>query len=111
MKLSRALTGVCLITLFLLVSSQDADAAKKAKKVKADETITNKVREQKKRRGFFQRSLSILNGRFFFFVFSRGGEPAFDAVASFFAPFSSHGRVYNIFVSALRIGTWNFERV
>ena len=49
-RFSRALTGVCLITLFLLVSSQDADAAKKAKKVKADETITNKVREAEKKR-------------------------------------------------------------
>ena len=50
MKFSRALTGMCLITLFLLVSSQDADAAKKAKKVKADDTVTNKVREEKKER-------------------------------------------------------------
>ena len=45
-RFARALTGVCLITLFLLVSSQDADAAKKAKKVKADDTITNKVRRE-----------------------------------------------------------------
>ena len=50
-RFSRALTGVCLITLFLLVSSQDADAAKKAKKVKADETITNKVRGGRRREG------------------------------------------------------------
>ena len=50
MKFSRALTGMCLITLFLLVSSQDADAAKKAKKVMADDTVTNKVREEKKER-------------------------------------------------------------
>ena len=50
-RFARALTGVCLITLFLLVSSQDADAAKKAKKVKADETVTNKVSSRKRRRG------------------------------------------------------------
>ena len=48
-RVARALTGVCLVTLFLLVSSQDADAAKKAKKVKPDETITNKVREERGR--------------------------------------------------------------
>lgn len=50
-RFARALTGVCLITLFLLVSSQDADAAKRAKKVKADETVTNKVRERRRRKG------------------------------------------------------------
>ena len=50
-RFARALTGVCLITLFLLVSSQDADAAKRAKKVKADETVTNKVRERRSRKG------------------------------------------------------------
>ena len=52
-RFSRALTGVCLITLFLLVSSQDADAAKKAKKVKADDTITNKVRREEEVFFFF----------------------------------------------------------
>jgi len=43
---SRALTGLCLVSLLLLVSGvEDADAAKKAKKVKADTTITNKVND------------------------------------------------------------------
>lgn len=46
----RSLTGLCLVSLLLLVSGvEETDAAKKAKKVKADTTITNKVKEKKKR--------------------------------------------------------------
>jgi len=93
-RFSRALTGLCLVTLFLLVRSQDADAAKKAKKVKADETITNKVSDRSSRLQF---------ECLLFFSFGR------DALRSFAVPFFSPRTRRHLRILSERIHTWIFE--